>query len=99
MSLDELLAQPEVDIVDIATGPEVRLELIARAVEAGKHVLAQKPLALDVEAARRSRRGGRAPRVKIAVNQNGRWSPPWRIATLLLSGRDRRRRRGDARAR
>ena len=47
-SLDELLADPAIDIVDIATGPEVRLELIARAVEAGKHVLAQKPLALDV---------------------------------------------------
>ena len=46
----------EVDVVDIATGPEVRLELIARAVEAGKHVLAQKPLALDVEAARASSR-------------------------------------------
>jgi len=83
-SLDELLAHPEIDVVDIATGPEVRLELIERAVGAGKHVLAQKPLALDVDAAlavvEESERRG----VKIAVNQNGRWSPPWRIATLLV---------------
>jgi predicted dehydrogenase len=83
-SLDELLTHPEIDIVDIATGPEVRLELIARAVEAGKHVLAQKPLALDVDAARAVVEQAERRGVKIAVNQNGRWSPPWRIATLLV---------------
>ena len=84
VSLDELLADPRVDIVDIATGPEVRLELIARAVEAGKHVLAQKPLALDVEDARAVVEEAERRGCKVAVNQNGRWSPPWRIATLLI---------------
>jgi predicted dehydrogenase len=83
-SLDELLAHPGVEVVDIATNPEVRLELVSRALEAGKHVLAQKPFALDARAARAvvdeaERRG-----LKLAVNQNGRWSPPWRIATLLI---------------
>jgi predicted dehydrogenase len=83
-SLDELLADPRVDVVDIATGPEARLELIARAVDAGKHVLAQKPLALDVAAAREVVEEAERRGVKVAVNQNGRWSPPWRIATLLV---------------
>jgi predicted dehydrogenase len=83
-SLDELLAEPRIDIVDIATGPEVRLELIALAVEAGKHVLAQKPLALDVGAARKVVEEAERRGVRLAVNQNGRWSPPWRIATLLV---------------
>jgi predicted dehydrogenase len=83
-SLDELLADPRVDIVDIATGPEVRLELIGRAVEAGKHVLAQKPLALDIGAAREVVEDAERRGIRIAVNQNGRWSPPWRIATLLI---------------
>jgi predicted dehydrogenase len=83
-SLDELLADPRVDIVDIATGPEDRLELIARAVAAGKHVLAQKPLALDVGAAREVVAAAERRGVKVAVNQNGRWSPPWRVATLLI---------------
>jgi predicted dehydrogenase len=86
-SLDELLSDPEIEIVDIATGPEVRLELIRRALEAGKHVLSQKPLALDLRAARRLVEEAERRRLTIAVNQNGRWAPPWRIATLLIEQR------------
>jgi predicted dehydrogenase len=82
--LDALLADPRIDIVDIATGPEVRVELIRRAVEAGKHVLAQKPLGLDVGAAREVVEDAERRGIRLAVNQNGRWSPPWRIATLLV---------------
>jgi predicted dehydrogenase len=83
-SLDELLADEEIEIVDVATRPDVRPELIRRALEAGKHVLAQKPLALDVHAARRLVEVAEEHGVTVAVNQNGRWSPPWRIATLLI---------------
>src|SRR6266536_1892145 len=83
-SLDELLADPQVDIVDVATGPETRLDVIEGAAAAGKHVLAQKPLALDVRAARESVENADRHGIKLAVNQNGRWSPPWRIATLLI---------------
>ena len=83
-SLDELLADPRVDIVDVATGPETRLDVIEKAVDAGKHVLAQKPLALDLRAARETVEEAERRGIKVAVNQNGRWSPPWRIATLLV---------------
>lgn len=90
-SADELLADPEVRFVDLATGPEGRLGWIERAVDAGKHVLAQKPLvataadlaALPAVLARADDAG-----VRVAVNQNGRWAPAWRLTTLLL-------RRGD----
>ena len=47
-------------------------------------MLAQKPLALDVDAARAVVEEAERRGVKVAVNQNGRWSPPWRIATLLV---------------
>jgi predicted dehydrogenase len=83
-SVEELLADPRIGVVDIATHPAVRHGLIERAIEAGKHVLSQKPFAVDLAAAREliaqaDRRG-----VRLAVNQNGRWAPPWRIATLLI---------------
>jgi predicted dehydrogenase len=82
--LDDLLADDEIEIVDVATRPDVRPELIRRAVEAGKHVLAQKPLALDLAAALEVTEDAERRGVRVAVNQNGRWSPAWRIATLLI---------------
>ena len=84
-SLDELLADQRVDIVDVATGPEQRPELIAACAAAGKHVLAQKPLALDFRTARDVVEEAERCGITVAVNQNGRWSPPWRVATLLVA--------------
>ncbi|WP_298461033.1 Gfo/Idh/MocA family protein [uncultured Cellulomonas sp.] len=81
-----LLADPRVELVDLATGPAGRLDLVEAAVGAGKHVLAQKPLLVDpTELPRLSRVLDDAARrgVRVAVNQNGRWAPAWRLATLL----------------
>ncbi len=83
-NLDELLACDEIEVVDVATHPAQRVEIMSKAIAAGKHVLAQKPLALTVEEvlpllAEADKRG-----LMIAVNQNGRWAPAWRIATLLI---------------
>jgi predicted dehydrogenase len=83
-SLDELLVDEEIEIVDVATRPDVRPALILQSIDAGKHVLAQKPLAFDLRAARRLADEAEGHGIKVAVNQNGRWSPPWRIATLLI---------------
>lgn len=86
-SADDLLADPEVGIVDLATGPEHRLEWLGRCVRAGKHVLAQKPLvatAADLAALREVIADAEAAGVRIAVNQNGRWAPAWRLTTLLV---------------
>jgi predicted dehydrogenase len=83
-SLDALLDDEEIEIVDVATRPDVRPELVGRALAAGKHVLAQKPLALDFRAARGLTDQAEERGLRVAVNQNGRWSPAWRIATLLI---------------
>ncbi|WP_422117887.1 Gfo/Idh/MocA family protein [Brachybacterium sp. UNK5269] len=86
-STQELLEDPAVEIVDLATGPEDRVDLIARAVQHGKHVLAQKPLlagASDVAALRPVLDEAAERGLRIAVNQNARWAPVWRLATLLL---------------
>jgi predicted dehydrogenase len=83
-SLDDFLGDQTIEIVDIATFPAQRVELIKQALDAGKHVLSQKPLALDlptaIELVEHADRAG----LKLAVNQNGRWAPSWRIATQLI---------------
>jgi predicted dehydrogenase len=86
-SVDALLADPRVGVVDIATGPAGRLDLMEAAVAAGKHVLAQKPLSVDGAELPRVRRlldAARERGIRIAVNQNARWAPAWRVATLLV---------------
>jgi len=83
----DLLDDPEVRIVDIATGPIGRLAWIEAAIKAGKHVLAQKPLvatAGDLAALPAVLRLAEDAGVTVAVNHNGRWAPAWRLATLLV---------------
>ena len=86
-SAEALLADPEVRYVDLATGPEGRLDWMEAAVDAGKHVLAQKPLTLsaaDLDLLPGLLARADAAGVRIAVNHNGRWAPPWRATTLLV---------------
>ncbi len=82
--LDELLSDPQIEVVDVATHPDVRPALVRQALSAGKHVLAQKPLAADLETARELVEEGERLGLLVAVNQNGRWAPAWRAATLLI---------------
>jgi predicted dehydrogenase len=81
-----LLEHPEVEIVDVATHPGVRPALVRDALAAGKHVLAQKPLAEDLATARALVDEADRLGLRLAVNQNGRWAPAWRVATLLVEG-------------
>jgi len=48
-TVEELLAAPEVDIVVNLTIPASHAEISRRALEAGKHVYLEKPLAVDLE--------------------------------------------------
>lgn len=53
-SVEELLADPEVEIVLNLTIPAAHYEINMAALEAGKHVYCEKPLALNLEDARKS---------------------------------------------
>ncbi len=71
----ELLAQADVEVVDVALHPEERAPVIAAALRAGKHVLSQKPFVTDQAVGRELVDLARRCGVKLAVNQNGRWAP------------------------
>jgi len=70
-----ILSNEEIDVVDIATHPVARVPLIRDALEAGKHVLSQKPFVTDLEVGRELVELADDRGVKLAVNQNGRWAP------------------------
>jgi predicted dehydrogenase len=46
--LDALLADPDIDLIDLCLPSYLHRDLAIRALEAGKHVLVEKPLALSV---------------------------------------------------
>lgn len=86
-SLDDLLGNPEVDVVDIAVPPDFQPDIALRAIAAGKHVLAQKPLATTFRDAVAIVEAADAAGVRLAVNQNGRWDPSINgLRTLLADG-------------
>src|SRR5207237_5094969 len=72
-SVDELLSQPEVEIVDIAVYPSQQVFIVEKATTAGKHLLCQKPFADEYSKAVRSVALAESAKVKIAVNQQMRW--------------------------
>src|SRR5207244_2165404 len=48
---EQLLADPDIDLVDLCTPPDQHEPMTLAALKAGKHVLVEKPITLDVKAA------------------------------------------------
>jgi len=84
-SVDELLADPAVEVVDIAVPPWVQLEIVEKVVAAGKHMLCQKPLALDFSEAVKIVELAEAAGLKQAVNHQMRWDSGIAASRDLIS--------------
>lgn len=52
-SVEAMCADPDIDIIDIGTGPLQRETMVTTALNAGKHVVNQMPFATSLEAAQR----------------------------------------------
>ncbi|PQO42474.1 Gfo/Idh/MocA family protein [Blastopirellula marina] len=76
----KLLARDDIEVVDITTHPDVRPPLIEAALEAGKHVLSQKPFVLDLDEGERLVELATKKQRLLAVNQNARWAPHFSYA-------------------
>ncbi len=82
--LDELCADPKVEIAEISVPPQFQLGIAARCIEAGKHLLCQKPLSDNLGHAAEIVRLARQRGVKLAVNQQLRWGQGIRAARTLI---------------
>lgn len=83
-----LLADPNVDLVAVATRSDTHAEVTIAALEAGKHVVAEKPFARSVaEADTIIAAAARAPG-RLFVRHNRRFDPAFlHIGEILASGR------------
>lgn len=71
----DVLARGDIAVIDAATHPKVRAPILKAALQAGKHVLSQKPFVEDLKTGEALVALARDRGVKLAVNQNGRWAP------------------------
>ncbi|MBS0663237.1 MAG: Gfo/Idh/MocA family oxidoreductase [Verrucomicrobia bacterium] len=84
---EEILADPEIDLVVVATKEDAQVELTCRALEAGKHVYVEKPLATTPEDCRKVVQAqGRHHRL-VQVGFNRRFAPACREARRILAPR------------
>lgn len=81
----KLLADESIAVVDIATHPPGRPQIIEAALRAGKHVLSQKPFVLDLDEGERLVEIAHKTNRRLAVNQNGRWAPHFSYAQQVAN--------------
>jgi len=87
-SLEALLADDSVEAVVIATASGVHAELTTRALEAGKHVLVEKPFATGAADAQRMIDVARKTGKIVAPFHNRRFDPDYlMVREVLASGR------------
>lgn len=87
-SYRDLLADPAVEVVDVAVPPDVLLEVIREVVQHGDHirgVLAQKPLGTSYAQACQIAELCSSAGIALAVNQNMRYDQSVRACKTLLS--------------
>jgi predicted dehydrogenase len=75
-SWEDLLADDSIDAVSVVTPDFAHEEILLAAAKAGKHILAEKPLAMSVEACQRIIAAAEQSSIKLMVDFHARWSPP-----------------------
>jgi predicted dehydrogenase len=80
----EILEDPAIDVLDVATGNDAHFELSWAALEAGKHVLCEKPVHHDARETRRAADLAAANGLKTKLGFTFRYSPAIQYARDLI---------------
>ncbi len=84
-SYEDLLADPELDVIYIPLPNHMHVEWSIKALEAGKHVLCEKPIALDANEAQKLLDASQAhPNLKLMEAFMYRYHPQWVKAKELV---------------
>jgi len=84
-SLDELLSDPMVQIVDVAVVPEEQWNVVSKVIAAGKPLLCQKPFSINYAKAVEMTNLARQAGLKMAVHQQFRWSSIIQATRALMA--------------
>ncbi|HLS27812.1 MAG TPA: Gfo/Idh/MocA family oxidoreductase [Opitutales bacterium] len=84
----KLIDDPEIDIIDVATPNTLHAPIVMEALEAGKHVLCEKPLATTSDSIRRIGEAAEKAKGILMVAQNLRFSPEAVAAKQFLEKQD-----------
>lgn len=87
-SYEELIADPNIDVVDIATPTWLHQPIAMAAIAAGKHVIVDKPMATTAAAAREMMVAARDAGVVGAVTFNYRYNPIVQQARVMIQRGD-----------
>ena len=80
----DLLANPEIDAVVIATPHHLHTHIVEDAAQAGKHILLEKPMAPTLAECDRIVEVTREAGIKLMVGHTGHFIPALRVAKKLL---------------
>jgi len=83
-SHEALIAREDLDLVDVCTPSATHFELSWAALEAGKHVLCEKPVAYDYADTRRAAELARSKGVKTKLGFTFRYSPAMQYMKELI---------------
>jgi predicted dehydrogenase len=72
---DEMLADKNVEAVLIGVADQFHVPLALKAIEAGKHVLIEKPLGVNIEECEELRKRVRASHLTVQIGNNRRFDP------------------------
>lgn len=81
---EELLRRDDIDLVSICTPPFAHAEIAIAALQAGKHVLVEKPMAASLEEADAMIEAARLSQRKLGVVFQYRWRRDWMKAKRLI---------------
>jgi predicted dehydrogenase len=82
---ERLFERDDIDLIDVCTPSHTHFALAWGALESGKHVLCEKPVAYDYRDTLRARDLARRKKLKTKVGLTFRYSPAMRYARELVS--------------
>jgi len=87
-SLDDALADPRIDAVDLCLPTDMHESATIAALRSGKHVLVEKPMALTVESCHRMIAAAEGARKILMVAQVLRFFPEYRVLENVVDRRE-----------